>query len=51
MPVNINNETVQNIRLCNVSLRAIPGIPWVEVLRLNSRIIERRRWNFGSGFS
>jgi len=41
MPVKQTKENIQNIRLCILSLRAIPGRPCVDVFRLNSLIIER----------
>ena len=36
----------QNIRLCLLSLRAIPGMPWVEVFKLKSQIMESFRSRF-----
>lgn len=42
-PVKATKETAQKARLCLLLLRAMPGRAWVEVLRANSRMIERRR--------
>ena len=49
-PVKQTNEMVQNTRLCTLSLRAIPGRPCVDVFKLNSWMIERRRRIFFSSF-